>query len=81
MKRFPSLLLAISILTACPAVTEAGPLKVHGIFASNMVLQRDKPIVVWGWAEPGKSVSVLTEEAKRGIEILERIKVLGQKKK
>jgi sialate O-acetylesterase len=55
-----SSLLAISILTACPVVvTEAGPLKVHGIFASNMVLQRDKPIVVWGWAEPGKAVSVL----------------------
>jgi hypothetical protein len=36
MKRLPSLLLAISILTVCPAVTEAGPLKVHGIFASNM---------------------------------------------
>ena len=59
MKRFLSLPLAIFILTACPVVTEAGPLKVHGIFASNMVLQRDKPIVVWGWAEPGKSVSVL----------------------
>lgn len=50
--------LAISILAACPAVTAAGPLKVHGIFASNMVLQRDKPIVVWGWARPGDSVSV-----------------------
>ena len=59
MKRFLSLPLAIFILTACPVVTEAGPLKVHGIFASNMVLQRDKPIVVWGWAEPGKSVSVV----------------------
>ena len=71
----------IFIVTACPVVTEAGPLKVHGIFASNMVLQRDKPIVVWGWTEPGKSVSVLTEEAKRGVEILERLKVLGQTKK
>ena len=81
MIRSLSLPLAIFILTACPAVTEAGPLKVHGIFASNMVLQRDKPIVVWGWAEPGKSVLVLAEEAKRGVEILERIKVLGQTKK
>ena len=81
MIRSLSPLLAISILTTCPAVTEAGPLKLHGIFASNMVLQRDKPIVVWGWAEPGKSGSVLTEEAKRGVEILERIKVLGQTKK
>ncbi len=23
-------------------------IEVHGIFASNMVLQRDKPIMVWG---------------------------------
>lgn len=31
---------------------------VHNLFQSNMVLQRDKPIVVWGWAEPGERVTV-----------------------
>jgi hypothetical protein len=67
--------------SASTIVTEAGPLKVHGIFASNLVLQRDKPIMVWGWTESGKSGSVLTEEAKRSVEILERLKVLGQTKK
>ena len=36
----------------------AGALKLHAIFASNMVLQRDKPIKVWGWARPGQAVSV-----------------------
>jgi sialate O-acetylesterase len=36
----------------------AGALKVHSIFASNMVIQRDKPIKVWGWAKPGQTVSV-----------------------
>lgn len=56
--------LAVIIVTAfltpvCPALDAPAKLKVHGIFASNMVLQRDKPIVVWGWAEPGKPVSVL----------------------
>ncbi len=58
------LFLTVALFTAClvpvcPAQNAPGKLKLHGIFASNMVLQRDKPIVVWGWAEPGKSVSVM----------------------
>lgn len=28
------------------------------IFQNNMVLQRDKPIAVWGWAAPGEQVEV-----------------------
>jgi sialate O-acetylesterase len=32
--------------------------KLHNIFGSNMVLQRDKPIKVWGWAKPGSKVAV-----------------------
>jgi sialate O-acetylesterase len=36
----------------------ARPLTVHGLFSSHMVLQRDKPVAVWGWAEPGRKVSV-----------------------
>lgn len=39
-----------------PAHGEA--LKLHAIFDSDMVLQRGKPIVIWGWAKPGDSVSV-----------------------
>ena len=31
---------------------------VHNAFQSNMVIQRDKPIRVWGWAQPGENVSV-----------------------
>lgn len=33
-------------------------LKVHGIFRSHMVLQRDKPIAIWGWAPVGTEVTV-----------------------
>jgi sialate O-acetylesterase len=33
-------------------------LKTHGIFRSNMVLQRDKPITIWGWAPAGAGVEV-----------------------
>ena len=36
----------------------ADALKAHGIFRSNMVLQRDKPITIWGWAPVGSEVKV-----------------------
>jgi len=42
----------------------AGTLKTHGIFSSNMVIQRDKPIKIWGWAKPGQNVSVQFGQAK-----------------
>ena len=39
-----------------PAIDEG--LCVSTVFQSNMVLQRDKPIVIWGWAQPDKEVKV-----------------------
>ena len=33
-------------------------LSVHNFFQSNMVVQRDKAIRIWGWAEPGERVTV-----------------------
>ncbi|QEG39131.1 sialate O-acetylesterase [Roseimaritima ulvae] len=39
-----------------PAIGEG--LSVSNVFQTNMVLQRDKPITIWGWAEPGEEVTV-----------------------
>jgi sialate O-acetylesterase len=39
-----------------PAVGDG--LWVSNVFQTNMVLQRDKPIFIWGWAEPGETVTV-----------------------
>lgn len=39
-----------------PAIGEG--LCVSNVFQTNMVLQRDKPNQVWGWADPGESVTV-----------------------
>lgn len=39
-----------------PAVAEG--LCVSNIFQTNMVLQRDKPLHIWGWAQPGEQITV-----------------------
>ena len=39
-----------------PAVGDG--LCVHNLFQTNMVLQRDKPVAIWGWADPGEKVTV-----------------------
>ncbi len=55
-------LAAIAPATATSA--ESGALRVHNIFRSNMVIQRDKPITIWGWAQSSRKVSVQFGEAK-----------------
>lgn len=52
---FPALLFIASLFLIGHA---SAALKVHGIFRSNMVIQREKPIIIWGWADPGTSVTV-----------------------
>jgi len=55
-----SMILVTAVLLGALAtqVYAAGTLEIHNIFSSNMVLQRDKPVVIWGWAKPGDKVSV-----------------------
>jgi sialate O-acetylesterase len=43
-------------LTAVPAIAEG--LSLHNLFQSNMVLQREKPITIWGWAVADEDVTV-----------------------
>lgn len=92
MKRFLSLPLAIFILTACPVVTEAGPLKAHGIFASNMafplgktqhadieIAQSNLPLLRFFSIDPNEQSA--PQDDIHAEKSLERIKVLGQTKK
>ena len=61
------LLLAVFVLGTCSA---AGGVKLAGAFGDHMVLQRDAPVHVWGWADAGESVTVRfsgqTKTAKAG---------------
>ena len=51
-------ILALLGLIVRQGLMAADELKTHGIFRSNMVLQRDKPITIWGWAPAGSEVKV-----------------------
>lgn len=53
LRRFVAVALLIAL--ALPAAAEVS---VPSFFSDHMVLQRDIPIAVWGWAEDGEDVSV-----------------------
>ena len=53
---FVAALIAVCVFTFV-SVTRAD-VKLASLFADNAVLQRQKPINVWGWAEPGEKVTV-----------------------
>ncbi|MCX7010307.1 MAG: sialate O-acetylesterase, partial [Kiritimatiellaeota bacterium] len=38
--------------------SQAAELKLASVFSDHMVLQREKPVAVWGWADAGESVTV-----------------------
>ncbi|MBT3296702.1 MAG: hypothetical protein HN742_37365 [Lentisphaerae bacterium] len=51
-------LAAVPFLTLFLAGLHAADLKLSGVFSDHMVLQRKKPVPVWGWATPGDQVTV-----------------------
>lgn len=63
--------LAFLLLTAAAAVSPLhADVRLPKILGDHMVLQRDKPINLWGWADPGEAVQVTlgttTASAKAG---------------
>ena len=52
--KFISLLICTSVFIS----TSSANVSLPNIFTDNMVLQRDKPLKVWGWADKGENVTV-----------------------
>ena len=49
---------AVALLLGVFGLTAAADVRISGVFNDDMVLQREMPIPVWGWAAPGESVLV-----------------------
>ena len=49
------LIILCSLLVYLPVLAEVS---LPGIFTGNMIIQRDRPVQIWGWAEPGEKINV-----------------------
>ena len=60
MKR-SALILLLSVITLsandCP-----GQIRLASLFGDNMVIQRDCPVPMWGWADPGQDIRITCAE-------------------
>jgi sialate O-acetylesterase len=54
--------IAVMLVAACSAWAQA-EVRLPRIFGDGMVLQQGRPIVIWGWAEPGEAITVSLAEA------------------
>ena len=59
----PALLLAALALALAPSARAA--VKLPNILSDHAVLQRDAPLHIWGWADPGESVTVTFHDQQR----------------
>ncbi|MDG1894190.1 MAG: sialate O-acetylesterase [Fuerstiella sp.] len=58
-------LLAASFINTCAV---RGDVKLPAVLDSHMVVQRDQPVRIWGWAEAGEEVTVtLAEETQKTV--------------
>lgn len=65
LKRAASLLICLFMLSA---VAQA-ELRVPRVFGDGMVVQRDKPVRVWGWGDKGDSIEVALEGQKKATSV------------
>lgn len=67
MKKIIGTLTATSLALALLAGTAAAELKLPSIIGSNMVLQRNQKLPIWGWDSPGTEVTVsIGEQVAKG---------------
>lgn len=59
MKKYLSLILLVTLFaTSFNCVFGQTKVSLPTIFSDNMVLQRDKPIQVWGWSNPEELITI-----------------------
>ena len=56
------LALLVMMMSATMAPLRLAAVRPASVFTDHMVLQRDMPVPVWGWAEPGEEVTVTFDQ-------------------
>jgi sialate O-acetylesterase len=46
------------VLSLLPVAGTLADVSLNGVFGDHMVLQREQPIPIWGWADPGEAIDV-----------------------
>ncbi len=65
---------AALVLVAAGGFTQTARAEVRlpKVFSSHMVLQQEKPLVIWGWAEPNEKVTVTLSTGSQEVQANER---------
>src|SRR5436190_22594438 len=53
-----------AVLSLSFAAAARADVKLPAVIDSYMVLQRDRPLPIWGWADPGEEVTVTLDAQK-----------------
>lgn len=64
MKRVPFGILFLTLLIGQSALADV---RLPSVFGSHMVMQRRKPLPVWGWADPNETVTVVFNKQTRSV--------------
>jgi sialate O-acetylesterase len=56
--------LALAAILSLASLAAQAAVKLPAVIGDNMVLQREQPLPIWGWEEPGKEVTVTLGDAK-----------------
>jgi sialate O-acetylesterase len=67
-----SCLLAAMLVLTCFAQPALSEVRLPNVFGNHMVLQRDKTLTIWGWAQPGENISVQISSARVQVQANER---------
>jgi sialate O-acetylesterase len=55
---------AVAAFTCLSLLSASAEVRLPKVFGSHMVLQQQKPMVFWGWADPGEKIEVQAGDAK-----------------
>ncbi len=64
MKRIFRLLISLAVVLAAANTPAGAKVRLPRLVGNDMVLQRDTPLNLWGWADPGERVEITFQDKK-----------------